>query len=190
MSEKDLGEELEKLDEGIENLKNTQFKIFGIKVTPITIGAAFTAVSTAIGGLYGAFTVYNDYMAMKEQIQSYVAPDLSGFQQQISVLEEKMKGVEDSVIQATDYSRDIRNNLKADITSLESTVDEIGRRVRATQDNIDDSLRTMENLNRETEKDVRDSMRETEDRIDADMRQLEDDLMKILQEALDNPLSK
>ena len=32
MSEKDLGEELEKLDEGIENLKNTQFKILALKL--------------------------------------------------------------------------------------------------------------------------------------------------------------
>lgn len=190
MSEKDLGEELGKLEEGIENLKNTEFKIFGIKVTPITIGAAFTVVSTAIGGLYGAFTVYNDYMAMKEQIQSYVAPDLSGFQQQISVLGEKMKGVEDSVIQATDYARDIRNNLKADITRLETTVDDIGRRVRSTQDSIDTSLRAMETLNRETEKDVRDTMRKTEDRIEDDMRRLDADLKKVLREALDNPLSK
>lgn len=189
MSEKDLGEELEKLEEGVENLKNTQFKIFGIKVTPVTIGAAFTLVSTVIGGLYGAFTVYNDYMDMKEQIQSYVAPDLSGFQEQLSIMDEKMKSVEDSVVQATDYSRDIRNNLKADIMRLEGLVDDTSRRTKDIQDSIDDSLRGMESLNRETEKDVRDTMRTTEDRIDSKIRQLETDLNDRLQKALDNPLA-
>src|SRR6056300_1003600 len=108
MSEKDLGEELERLDENIDKLKNTGFRIFGIRMTPVTIGAAFTLLSTIIGGLYGAFTVYNDYMEMKEQIQSYVAPDLSGFQEQISVIEEKMLSMEDSVMQTTDYAREIR----------------------------------------------------------------------------------
>lgn len=187
---KDLGQELEKLDENIEKLKNTGFTIFGIRMTPITIGAALTLVSTVIGGLYGAFTVYNDYMEMKEQIQSYVAPDLSGFQQQISVLEEKMKGVEDSVTQATDYTRDIRNDLKQDIIMIETTTEDTSRRVKTIEDSIDASLREMETLNRETEKDVRDTMRETEDRIDRSMRQLETELKAKIQEALDNPLSK
>ena len=53
--------------------------------------AVITALTTLIGGLYGGFEVYKDYMDMKEQIQSYVAPDLSGFQEQLSVMEEKLK---------------------------------------------------------------------------------------------------
>ena len=189
MSEKDLGEELEKFDENIEKLKNTGFRVFGIRMTPVTIGAAFTLLSTIIGGLYGAFTVYNDYMEMKEQIQSYVAPDLSGFQEQISVMEEKMKSMEDSVVQTTDYAREIRNDLKADIMRIEGVMDDTSRRVKNTEDNIDESLREMEKLNRDTEKDVRDTMRATEDRIDNSMRRLESDLKQTLQEALDNPLA-
>ena len=37
MAEKDLGEELEKLEDGIENLKNKEFKILGIKVTVVIV---------------------------------------------------------------------------------------------------------------------------------------------------------
>jgi predicted nucleic acid-binding Zn-ribbon protein len=189
MSERDLGEELDKLDENIETLKNTKFKIFGISVTPITLGAAFTVVSTVIGGLYGAFTVYNDYMEMKEQIQSYVAPDLSAFQEQISVMTEKMNSVEDSVVQTTDYARDIRNNLKTDIRKLEEVVDDTARRVKDTQDNIDNRLREIERLNRETEKDIRDTMRDTETRIQEDVRKTNQELRDTIQKALDNPLA-
>lgn len=189
MSEKDLGEELEKFEEGIENLKNTEFKLFGIRVTPLTIGAAFSLVSAVIGGLYGAFTVYNDYMDMKEQIQSYVAPDLSGFEQQLSVMEEQMRGVEDSVVQATDYSREIRNTLKSDIMRLEGIVDDTTRRVKDTQDTIDTTVRELEKMNRDMEKDVRTTMRDTETRIDDSMRQLRTDLEDKLQKALDNPLA-
>ena len=43
------------------------------------------ALGSMIGVLYGAFEVYKDYMDMKEQIQSYVAPDLSGIEEQIAV---------------------------------------------------------------------------------------------------------
>lgn len=189
MADKDLGEELEKIDENIEKLKNTEFRIFGIRVTPITVGAAFTLISTIVGGLYGAFTIYNDYMDMKEQIQSYVAPDLSGFQEKISVMEEKMIGVEESVIITTDYAREIRNDLKSDIMRIEGVMDDTSRRTKTIQDNIDNSLREMERLNRDTEKDVRDTMRETETRIDDKIRRVENDLKQTLQEALDNPLA-
>ena len=58
MSEKDLGQSLENMEEGVENLKNKEFRLFGIKVTAVTIGAAMTLISTGIGGLYGAFVVY------------------------------------------------------------------------------------------------------------------------------------
>ena len=97
MANKDLGESLESIDEGVENLKNTKMKILGITMTPTNIGAAFALVSTVIGALYGSFEVYKDYMEMKEQIQSYEAPDLSGFQEQLSVLETKMSTVGDNV---------------------------------------------------------------------------------------------
>jgi predicted nucleic acid-binding Zn-ribbon protein len=207
MAEKDLGEMTENFEEEIENLKNKEFRLFGIKVTAVTVGAAMTLISTGIGGLYGAFVVYQDYMDMKEQIQSYVAPDLSGFQEQISVLQERMIGVEDSVIMSTDYTREIRNDLKADITQietemsdLEDSVDESERRIRDLRSSIEDTLalirtenstalREVETVMRESEKDARDTMRETEERIDQSMRTLEEELNITIQRALDNPLN-
>ena len=65
---KDLGEELENLEESVENLKNKEFRIFGIKMTAMTISAAGALVGSVIGALYGAFVIYADYMSMKEII--------------------------------------------------------------------------------------------------------------------------
>ena len=80
MSDKDLGEMTENFEAEVENLKNTKMKIFGITMTPTTIMGVFALVSAILGSLYGAFEVYKDYMDMKEQIQEYVAPDLSGIE--------------------------------------------------------------------------------------------------------------
>ena len=182
MAEKDLGEGLEQLEDGIENLKNKEFKILGIKVTAVTIGAAFGLVSTVIGGLYGAFTVYNDYMDMKEQIQSYVAPDLSGLEEQLSVIEEKMRAAEDSVIQATDYARDIRNDLKEDVTRVEDLVDRLKDDVRSTEKEV----REMIDLADQRFDTKRDQLYQDTDR---EMRELEARLSNKIQLALDNPLS-
>ena len=63
----------------------TEVEVGGVKFKG---GKAFTvifALGSMIGALYGAFEVYKDYMDMKEQIQSYVAPDLSGIEEQIAV---------------------------------------------------------------------------------------------------------
>ena len=40
MADKDLGESLENMEEGIENLKNREFQVFGVKVTFMTASAA------------------------------------------------------------------------------------------------------------------------------------------------------
>jgi predicted nucleic acid-binding Zn-ribbon protein len=119
---------------------------------------------------------------MKEQIQSYVAPDLSGINERISVMEEQ-------VVNAVDNTRTIKLDLKRDIQNIETQVDRVEQIVKDTQDNIDATLREVEIVSRESEKDTRDRMRETEDRIDASMEKLEKKLGEQIQEALDNPLT-
>jgi hypothetical protein len=121
-------------------------------------------------------------------------------QEEISVLTErlvsaesnidtKLKAVDESVIAALDYTRDIKIDLKADVQTIEVQVDRVEKIVKDTQDSIDKTLREVEIVSRESEKDVRDRMRETEERIDVEMRKLETDLGQMVEEALDNPLN-
>ena len=67
---KDLGDGLEAFEEEVENLKNKKMKLFGITMTPTTIGALFALLGSIGGGLYGGFEVYKDYMDMKEIVQN------------------------------------------------------------------------------------------------------------------------
>lgn len=204
MAEKDLGEELEKFDEEIENLKNKEFRLFGIKVTAVTIGAAMTLISTGIGGLYGAFVVYQDYMDMKEQIQSYIAPDLSGFQEQLSVLDQRVTAAEDSVFESQGYIRDVRTGLADDIRSVENLVSELEDRMREVETDTRDQLRlndvdvqgylrsSEERFDRMTQRMMsdfdtkRDSLSTESDRK---IQDLEQRLEQRIQRALDNPLA-
>ena len=204
MADKDLGELTENFEEEIENLKNKEFRLFGIKVTAVTIGAAMTLISTGIGGLYGAFVVYQDYMDMKEQIQSYVAPDLSGFQEQLSVLEQKVQAAEDSVYESQGYIRDVRTALAEDIRTTEQLVGEVEDRMRSLETDIRDQLR----LN---DQDVQAQLSSQDDRFDRltnrmmsdfdqkrdslqtdtdrKLTELEDRINRRVQAALDNPLA-
>ena len=178
-----------------------EVEVGGVKFTGGKMFAVITALSTLGGVAWGGFEFYNDYRNMKEQIQEYVAPDLSGMQEEISVLTErlvsaesnidtKLKAVDESVLAALDYTRDIKIDLKADIQGIETQVDRVEKTVKATQDSIDKTLREVEIVSRESEKDVRDRMRETEERIDTSMEKLEKKLGEEIQEALDNPLAQ
>ena len=166
-----------------------EVEIGGIKFTGGKMFAIITALSTLGGVAWGAFEFYNDYRNMKEQIQEYVAPDLSGINERISVIEEQFISTQESVIAGTDYTRDIKIDLKADIQSIETQVDRVEKTVKDTQDSIDKTLREVEIVSRESEKDTRDRMRETEERIEIAMDKLETKLKEQVEEALDNPLN-
>jgi hypothetical protein len=159
-----------------------EIEFAGIKFKGGRMVAVAMGLSTLVGGLYGGFEVYKDYMDMKEMIQQYVAPDLSGFQEQLSVMEQKMVSTEDSVLQATEYARTIKNDLKDDVARLETMVDR-----------IEDGLR-------ETETEVREMIDAADERFDRKrdalygetdrkIKEVDDRLSAQIQEALDNPLA-
>lgn len=175
----DLGEATEKVEEEIENLKNTKMKIFGITMTPTTISAAFALIASFLGTLYGGFETYKAFQEMAEKLEVL---DLDAVEARNIAIERKLDD-------AIDYTRDIKNSLRDDIIRVEQVAERASNRVKDVQDDIDKRMRDLSDLSRESEKDVRDTMRETEDRIDAKMEKLDKNLRETLQKALDNPLS-
>ena len=157
----------------------------GIKVGGSKLLFILPLLGTLGGGLWAGFEFYKDYMDMKEIIQEI---DTDAIQAKNILLESKLDD-------AVTYTRDIKNNLRDDIMSVEGHVDKIRNEVQNAIDEMNQlqkdttaSMREVESLNRETEKDVRDTMRETESRIEDAMNKLEERLTMRLQEALDNPL--
>ena len=149
---------------------------------------------------------------MRTKIEKYTAPDLSGFDKRIAVMEKtfhkEMKSltsevvtIKDSVITSTDYTRDIKNDLKKDILSLESTVDDVERRgkeafklVRESIDNNDTKVRKMINDNSDRFDTRREALRtemvELETKLSAAQKTLEERINSTITKTLKNPLSK
>ena len=183
MSDKDLGEITENIEQGIENLKeeiaNKQFRIAGIKVTPATVTGAFALIGSILGTLYGGFEAYKAFQEMAEKLS---ALDLEAVEARNIAIERKLDD-------AIDYTRDIKNSLKDDIIRIETVTERTSNRMKDVQDDIDERLRDLSQVNRDMEKDVRNSLRATEDRIEAKMEKLDKNLRDTLQKALDNPLA-
>lgn len=113
-----------------------EIDVGGIKFKGGKIFVVLTALSTAAGIVWGAAMFWKDYMEMKEQIQTYVAPDLSEFDKKLAVIEENSN-------KAVDYTRDIKNDLKADIRKLEDVVETVERSTKQAQREMDKDLREL-----------------------------------------------
>jgi F0F1-type ATP synthase membrane subunit b/b' len=176
MSEKDLDSKVEKIEEITD--PNTVISIGGYSFTPAKLMILGGILSTALGGLWGAFEVYKDYMNMKSAIQEYVAPDLSGINEKLSVIQKEMESTKSSVIEATNYTNEIKNDLKSDIRRLEGVVESVERSNKQTQREIDQEIKTarseMNKLEKETASELRKISKEVDDKI---------------KKALDNPLA-
>ena len=57
----------------------------GMKIKGGKILLILPILGTLAGGLWGGFEFYKDYMNMREKIESYTAPDLSGFDKKLAV---------------------------------------------------------------------------------------------------------
>jgi len=139
---KDLDQKVDKLEAAVD--PNTVISIGGYNFTPAKLMIAGGIISTILGGLYGAFEVYKDYMDMKAKIQEYVTPDLSEINKKIAVLEQNSD-------KSTEYVRDINTNLKQDIRRIEKIVEQVERDSKVAQ--------------RETDKDIREMRKEVDNKI-------------------------
>ena len=201
MSDKDLGEGIEKFEEEIENLKNTKMKLFGITMTPTTIGALFALISSIIGGLYGSFQVYNDYMGMKEIVENIDVEAIKAENDKVVLkLDESLTRIEAAI----EYTRDIKQGLRDDLLAVEKQVDRVEDKLRAseteTRSIIQNAEERFENKRDALQNDydtkannLRDSnnqrMLDLESKVERDMKDLESRLTGKLQRALDNPLA-
>ena len=159
---------------------STEVEFGGVKFTGGKMFVLLTALSTLGGAAWGGFQVYADYMNMKEIIANI---DTDAIAARNDIIETKLE-------EAITYTRDIKNDLRGDILRVEGVTEDTSRRMKDLQVEVDNRVRAMEVLNRDSEKDVRDTMRDVETRIEDKMRTLDIDLRKTLQEALDNPLAK
>ena len=188
---KDLNAQVDKLADAKEKYlsENTVISIGGYSFTPAKLMIAFTILSSVLGGLYGTFEVYKDYVGMKKKIAEYSAPDLSGFDKRLAVIEETNQ-------KTGDYTRDIKNDLKNDIRRHESVTEQVERSVKTAQRETEQEMRqarkdVREDLDkaRAEVNAVRKEMAEARREINKEVEQLKKDVDQKIQKAVDNPLA-
>jgi len=187
---KDLGQELENMEQGIEDLKNKEFRILGIKVTFMSVSALVAVLGSVVGALYGGFLMY-------QKVEEVAGLDIGAFEQRMEVIETKLD-------EAVGYARDIKGDLRDDILAIEKQADRVEDEVRKIegevreiiqnaeerfenkrdrlQNDYDEKANRLQNSNQSR-------MDDLEAKVERDLKDLDDRLSKKLQRALDNPLA-
>ena len=169
----DLNKKVDQLEAATKKYasEDTIISIGGYEFTPAKLMVAFTILSSILGGLYGTFEVYKDYVGMKKRIAEYVAPDLSE-------LNKKMELTAQNSEKSVQYTQDIKNDLKGDIRRLESVVDSVERSAKQSQRETDQSV-----------KEVMQELRRNGREMDSAIKQLNREVDSKIQKAIDNPLA-
>ena len=185
-----------------------EVEIAGAKIKGGKILLILPILGTLGGGLWGGFEFYKDYMNMREKIESYSAPDLSGFEKKLAVLHEEMaalkemeKLIKESADDARDYTKDIKRDLKDELHHMSKQVDDIEKRgkeafrlVRESIDTNDTKVRKLvtdssDRFDNRREQ-IRNDMDALETRMKALMKDLKTEVDNKIKKALNNPLSK
>ena len=176
-----------------------EVEVGGIKFRGGKIFVILTALTTAGGALWGGFEFYKDYLNMKEQIQNYVAPDLSEFDKNIALTKEEMSsktellqteiemlmGEMEMMMQeirlVSDVANELKNDLRQDVRRIESIVNDVEQQTKEDSRDNAQELKT-------TIKDIEDDMKKLETDIKEAQAELEEKIDKRIKRALENPL--
>jgi predicted nucleic acid-binding Zn-ribbon protein len=179
----------------------------GIKASGGKLFIIISLLGTLGGALWGGFEFYKDYQDMKTQITSYVAPDLSGVDKKLEVLDievtttkelisTEISSIKNIVDEAQDTTRDIRTTMKTDINLFSDQIAAIDKRSREDGLETRTAMRNAENevrqLIADTSKRWDDKLQKVDNKlqkVDNQIEMLETKLDKKITKALENPLA-
>lgn len=142
------------------------------------IAVIFAAISTVVGSLWAGFQVYQQFLTMQEVTAAYVPPDLSGINERISVLDERVTSVERLTKGNSEALNYLTGSISSSVTSTRQTVDAVAGSVRAS-----------DTMTIQTQRAILDQLRQQDQDQQRRIKELETQLNTRIQQTLANPLA-
>ena len=142
-------------------------------------------LGTIIGGLWGGFEIYQRLLDAEEAVTEYVAPDMSGINQQLAVQEETVASLKEDVGQQFETVTTLLESMREDLDRVREDADEVDTFVRTIDESTNETQRDLRNDVYAMETELNDRLRE----LDAEMREMRDEMEEKIERILDNPLN-
>ena len=152
--------DLEQLIQQGEGLSNKKLKLFGLRVSGASIMGLFALISTLVGAMYGGFLLY-------QKVESLAELDLGAISSQMSKTSAEVLRIEE-------HANAIKIELKKDMTDLRNSQWNLESKVDGKLQSVDTKLTNYDSKL---------------DRFEIKVDKTKSDLMKRIQESLDNPLA-
>ena len=157
----------------------------GMKFTGGKFFIILSLIGTIVGGGWTGYKFYDDYLDMKQQVQDFVAPDLSGFDKSIELAKAEMDKRLELIEQELEMIKTEMSMILEEVSLVASTAKEL-------KDDLKADLRQMEGDIRhitEIVNDVEDRQKEDTREIFDELKLIEENLELSVDKALNNPLS-
>jgi len=144
----------------IEGLSSKKVKVGGLKLSGTSIMGLLALISTLVGTMYGGFLMY-------QKVESLASLDLGAISSQ-------MKKTSADVLRVEEVASAIKIELKEDLSRLRDSSYNLENRIDTKLQSIDVRITNMDNKL---------------DKFDIQLDTTEENLMKRIQQSLDNPLN-
>jgi len=156
-----------------------------VKVTGGKMLLIIPLIGSILGAMWGGFEIYQRLLDAEEAVTNYVAPDMSGINQQLAVQAETLAGLQEDVAIQFETITTLLDRLEEDVDRIRADVDEIDTFVRNIDESTNETQRDLRNDVYAMEETLNDRVRE----IDEQLRETRDDLQDQIERLLDNPLN-
>ena len=157
----------------------------GMKFTGGKFFIILSLIGTIVGGGWTGYKFYDDYLDMKQQVQDFVAPDLSGFDKSIELAKAEMDKRLELIEQELEMIKTEMSMILEEVSLVASTAKEL-------KDDLKADLRQMEcDIRHITEivNDVEDRQKEDTREVFDELKIIEENLELKINKALNNPLN-
>ena len=157
----------------------------GMKFTGGKFFIILSLIGTIVGGGWTGYKFYDDYLDMKQQVQDFVAPDLSGFDKSIELAKAEM----DKRLELIEQELEM---IKTEMSMILEEVGLVASTAKELKDDLKADLRQMEGDIRhitEIVNDVEDRQKEDTREVFDELKLIEENLELKINKALNNPLS-
>ena len=157
----------------------------GIKFSGGKFFIILSLIGAIIGGGWSAYKFYDDYLDMKQQVQDFVAPDLSGFDKSIELTKAEMDKRLELIEQQLETIKTEMSMILEEVTLVAQTAKELKDDLKGDVRQLQMDKRHLEDLVDSIKNKTREELRLFEDSI----KELEKVLQLKIDKALNNPLS-